>query len=71
MSEKQLALGPIYNDGTYKYIGEAQPGAALNEPNWRVSRITIATSQIEWADGDDKFNNVFTDLATVAAFSYS
>jgi len=72
--EEALALGPIYNDGTYKYIGEANPGTALTASKWRVQRINIATTQIEWANVNGvkaEFNNVFTDVGTVAALLYS
>lgn len=66
-----LALGPVYADATYKYYGEAAPGTALTAPEWRVSRETIATNRIQWADGNGNFDNVFTDLATVAALTFS
>ena len=66
-----LAFGPIYNDGTYQYFGEALVGTALSTAAWRVSRMSLSTSQIQWADGNADFNNLFTDLATVAALSYS
>ena len=72
--EEAVALGPIYEDATYKYIGEADPGTALNVPKWRVSRINNSTTQIEWANVDGNkasFNNLFTDLVTVAALTYS
>lgn len=66
-----LALGPVYSNSTYQYFGEAVPGTALTAAAWRVSRLTIATNRIEWADGNGKFDNVFTDLSTVAALSFS
>jgi len=66
-----LALGPIYMDATYKYFGEAYPGAILAGAVWRVSRMSMATSQIDWADGNGKFDNVFTDLSTVAALTFA
>ena len=71
IDEPALALGPIYDDGTYKYIGEAQPGTALTAAKWRVSQLTISTSQIKWADGNAEFDNVFTSLAVVEALSFS
>lgn len=71
VTDGALASGPIYNDGTYKYFGEAIPGTALTAANWRVSRMRISDSYIQWADGDGNFDNVFTDLATVAAMSFS
>lgn len=65
-----LADGPVYNDGAYKYFGEARPGTGLTESKWRVSRMNLTTSQVQWADGNADFDNVYTDLATVAALSY-
>mgnify|MGYP000262177750 FL=1 len=72
--EEALALGQIYQDGTYKYFGEAESGTPLNGAKWRVSRINLTTNQVEWANVDGvkaKFNNLFTDLATAAALTYS
>lgn len=66
-----IALGPVYADATYYYYGEAGPGTALTDQLWRVSRETIATGRIEWADGNGLYDNVFTDLATVAALTFS
>ena len=65
-----LAMGPIYNDGLYKYFGEAVPGTALTTAEWRVSRMKIADKQVDWADGNGLFDNVFTDVATVAGLTY-
>lgn len=69
-----LALGPIYEDDTYQYFGEAGAGTALNAPYWRISRVHKITLQVQWANvdkGTANFNNLFTDLPTVAALTYS
>jgi len=70
-----VAFGPIYEDATYKYFAEAVPGSSLSAAVWRVSRMVIATTQIQWANvGDGNvpgFNNVFTNLAAAAALTYS
>lgn len=71
ISDGALAFGPIYENATYKFFGEAVPGTALTAASWRVSRMNIADSQIEWADGNGNFDNVFTSLAVVAALSFS
>ena len=67
-------MGPMafamYDSGTYKYFGDAAVGTSLTDASWRVSRITTATSKIEWADGNSNFDNVFTDVSTVAALTY-
>jgi len=70
VADGALALGPIYDNGTYKYFGEARPGVALTAAAWRVSRLTVANSRIQWADGNGEFDNVFTDLSTVASLTY-
>jgi len=66
----ELAPGPIYDDGTYQYFGDALPGTALNAATWRVSRMSYADSRVQWADGDTNFDNIFTDLTAVAALNY-
>lgn len=71
IADGALASGPIYADATYQYFGDSTPGSSLSAAVWRVSRMTIATSQIQWADGNGNFDNVFTDVATVAALSFS
>ena len=65
------ASGPIYDNGTYKFFGEAVPGSALTAAVWSVSRLTVANNRVEWADGNTNPDNVYTDLATVAAFTFS
>lgn len=69
--QPNYAGGPIYDDGVYKYFGQALPGTTLSSASWKVSRFNISTGQITWADGNDYFDNVFTDVATVAALTYS
>ena len=66
-----LAFGPIYEDATYRYFGEAAPGTALTEPKWRVSRINKTTGQEEWADGNANFDNVYTENEVKNVFTYS
>jgi hypothetical protein len=61
----QLAMGPIYNDGTYKYYGEALPGTLVGASSWRISRMNITTKQVDWADGNADFDNPYTDENTV------
>lgn len=63
--DEALDFGPIYDDGTYQYFGEAEPHTVLSTPNWRVSRIHKTTGREEWLD-KGKFSQVFTDVGTVA-----
>jgi len=69
-----LASGPIYEDATYKYFGEANPGTPLATAQWRVSRMRKADAYFQWANvvkGVASFDNVFTDLVAVAALTYT
>lgn len=67
-----LAVGPIYQNATHKFFGYALPGTELTENKWRISRMSLTTNQIEWANGASTgFTNPYTDLATVEALTYS
>lgn len=57
--------------GVYKYIGEAEPGTAQSTAGWRCYRIDLTDSAnplTVYADGDENFDNVATDLT---ALTYS
>ncbi len=70
VTDGALASGPIYQDATYKYFGDAVPGTALTAATWRVSRMRISDSYVQWADGNGNFDNVYTSLAVVAALTF-
>jgi len=63
------ALGPIYNDGTYKYFGEAIAGTLTTAASWRVSRMRISDSYIQWVDSGN-FTQVYNVEATIIALTY-
>jgi len=53
------------------YTGKAQPGTLTSVASWRISRTTIQADddvQVEWADGDDAYDNIWDNRA---ALSYS
>jgi hypothetical protein len=55
---------------TVTYIGEAAPGTLSSAASWRIQRITFITpgeddAEIEWADGDSDFNNVWNNRASL------
>lgn len=55
--------------GNYTYIAKAELGTAQATDKWQVKRVDISvpgTTSITWANGDDKFNNVATDLTTLS-----
>ena len=69
-STDNMAL--IVYESTYLYICKAALGAALDSPVWQIKRIDVTGDiQVVWADGNDNFDNVATDLATVELLSYS
>lgn len=55
-----------------EYIGEADPGTAVTSAGWRIKKITYDSNQnptdVKWADGDTKFDNIWNDRAT---YTYS
>lgn len=49
------------------YIGESAISVAESAAVWRIRKIeTIGTvTKITWADGNEEFDNVWTDRATL------
>jgi len=50
---------------TVTYIGDAMPGTATADAAWRIKRLTESGNDVdvEWADGNDIFDNVWDDRA--------
>lgn len=49
------------------YLGEAAPGTTDSQALWRIQRITTGAGvTIEWADGNDYFDNVWDDRAALS-----
>jgi hypothetical protein len=46
---------------TITYVGKAVPGTATGAGTWQIQRLTDTGSglTVEWADGDDEFDNVW------------
>lgn len=63
----------IFTSGAITYVAQALPGTAASTSLWRVKKINSTTSPnvINWANGNANFINAATDLATVAAYTYS
>lgn len=55
---------------TVTYVGQAQDGSSIGDPVWQIQRITSSggATEIEWADGNNDFDNVWDDRA---ALTYS
>ena len=51
------------------YVAKAEPGTPEAEAKWRVFKVDRTVGQtVTWADGNDKTDNIATDLT---ALSYS
>ena len=53
---------------TVQYVGEAPISSSESSAVWKIFRLTYVGDSItiEWADGDDLFNNVWADRATLS-----
>lgn len=49
------------------YVGWAVPGTLDAAATWRIMRMSVTgtVTAIEWADGDEDFNNVWSDRASL------
>lgn len=66
-SPTQYALQLDEASTTVTYIGEAAVGTATSAASWRIKRMTdTGDLVIDWADGDDSFDNVWADRATLS-----
>lgn len=59
-------------NGLLEYLCEAEPGVPTSASTWRIRKFIYDANnfntQVLWADGDRKFDNLQTDYA---AISYS
>ena len=57
----------ITTTGLTTFVGKALPGSITSDPVWQIFRITESGQDItvEWADNNDKFDNVFDDRAVL------
>ena len=46
---------------TYTYVGYSNPGTSEASASWRIKRMTNATGNILWADGNSNFDNVWAN----------
>jgi hypothetical protein len=54
---------------TYSYHCEAQPGTLTSAALWRISRLTVATGVVQWADGNANFDNIAANRATTQVYA--
>ncbi len=53
-------------NGTTMYVGTATCGSSESDPHWQIKRVITGTDgdvTLEWADGNDFFDNVWTARA--------
>ncbi len=50
--------------GTYKYMGEADPGTATSAATWAISRLTVATGSMLFAAGG-AFTQIWDNRASL------
>lgn len=64
-SDQTLVLLVDEASDTVTYLGYAAPGALVTEARWRIIRILLSGNvrEVRWADGDDKFDNIWSDRA--------
>lgn len=53
-------------DANTAYLGQAAIDSNIAEPVWQIKRLDFTTGVVvQWADGDDRFDNVWNDRATI------
>ena len=56
--------------GDLIYFGKAEKGATKAAATWTIMKLTYdfnsQLTDIQWADGNNKFDNVWNDRATLA-----
>lgn len=52
---------------TVFYIGEAPVGSPTSRAIWRIKRMTLTGNNfdIDWADGNDDFDNIWDNRASL------
>ena len=55
-------------DANTIYIGRAEEGTLSADPYWQIKKISIVgtVTSILWADGDDNFDNVWNNRASLS-----
>ncbi len=52
------------------YICEAEPGVATSAALWRIKKVSFPPTAsfilVQWADGDQRFNNVCDDRTSLS-----
>lgn len=56
----------IDEGATYTYVGKASPGTATSAAQWKIFRITNSDTTIVWADGNDQYDNIWDNRASLS-----
>lgn len=56
----------IDSGATYTYVGDALTGTATSASSWRILRVTNATGDIDWADGNETYDNIWDNRASLS-----
>jgi len=51
------------------YTGKANPGTVTSAASWRISRTILQSDDdvsVQWADGDDAYDNIWDDRASLS-----
>lgn len=55
--------------GDFTFVGRAQPGASESDTVWQISRLDKSVAgdlKVLWADGNQNFDNVWANRATLS-----
>lgn len=63
---KDAQLVKVDAGATYTYVGAAVCGTATSSALWQVKRVTNASGDVVWADGDGSYNNVWDNRASLS-----
>lgn len=56
----------ISEGATYNYYSFAAPGTATSDARWQIERETVATGVFQKADGNDKYDNIHDNRASLS-----
>lgn len=65
--DKVQSIVDDYTTAGYVYYCETKKlDAALTDPVWAVSRLTVATGREVWANGNDNYTNIAANRASLS-----
>lgn len=68
-ADVKLTIKMEYSGENPVYVGEAAPGSATSAEAWRIRKLTYSganLTDVEWADGDTDFNNIWDNRASLS-----